>query len=132
MRDDQAAQMIEIMQGILDGVNALREDFMTFTAYGTENMTQLGDRITGGLNGVGGNDLGDISTSLSSIEDVVSAQEGHFLSFQSEFLQFTAHGTENMSYLADRITGGVSGIGGTDLDDIARAISSVESTIDLK
>jgi len=71
MRDDQADQMIELLQGILDGVNALRSDFLTFTAYGTENMSDHAETIINGITGSGGGNLGDIETALGAVENAV-------------------------------------------------------------
>ena len=79
MREDQADQMIDLMQGILDGVNALRDDFLTFTAYGTENMADHAETIINGITGYGVGNLGEIVTELRSIENSVSSAENAIL-----------------------------------------------------
>jgi hypothetical protein len=55
---------------------------------------------------------------------------------RSDFQEFTGYNTTKMSdavnEITERITGGIAGVGGGDLDDVVRAVRSVESAIDLK
>lgn len=75
MNDDKADEIIEQLGGILTELQELRTNFDEFTGYNTMKMSDavdnLGDRITGGMMGIGGENLDDVVRALQSVESAV-------------------------------------------------------------
>ncbi len=75
MNSDQAEVMISNLVDILDELRGLRSDFLEFTGHNVYKMSeavdQIGDRICGGSNGIGGADLNEISTAIASVEATI-------------------------------------------------------------
>lgn len=72
LREDQADTLISLLGELLTELRDLRGDFNEFTGYNvyrlSEVVDQIGDRICGGLSGVGGDSLSDVGTKLDAIE----------------------------------------------------------------
>ena len=75
MDNSQADQMIELLTNIRDEVVGLRSDFMEFTGYNVDRMSKvvddLGDRIAGGSEGIGGGTLDEVRAAIEALETVI-------------------------------------------------------------
>lgn len=110
MREDQAEQIIELLQNILEVTRAHQENFDRFTLFGVDNMGALGDRLTGGHGGTYGKTMEDIEIEVSQLRQSMET-------LSENFNNFTNYGTVGMDEHSDRVTA---------------ALSAVESAIDLK
>lgn len=75
MNEEQGDEIIELLENILTELRDVRSDFQEFTGYNTTKMsdvvTEIADRITGGIGGAGGEDLADVVRALQSVESAV-------------------------------------------------------------
>jgi hypothetical protein len=64
--------MIALLSEVLTELQGLRTDFNEFTGYNVYRLSEvvdlIGDRICGGVSGVGGDSLSDIGTKLDAID----------------------------------------------------------------
>ena len=72
MNSEQAEVLISNLADILEELRGLRSDFLEFTGNNVYKMSDvindIGDRICGGSNGIGGADLNEISMAIASVE----------------------------------------------------------------
>lgn len=68
MTEDQGDQIIDLLRDLVEELRGLREDFNEFTGYNVYKMStvidDLSDRITGGIGGVGGATIDDLTHEL--------------------------------------------------------------------
>ncbi len=68
MTEDQATEMISVLSEILYELKGLKTDFLEFTGYNVYNMStainDIGDRICGNVNGIGGATLAEVVTAI--------------------------------------------------------------------
>lgn len=72
MHEDQADRIIGLLSEMLDEIRGMRDDFMEFTGHNTFKISaaieDIGDRITGGVGGVGGDTLADVAHRIEMVE----------------------------------------------------------------
>ncbi len=72
VREDQADEIIGLLRDLLDGVREMNTNFDEFTGHNVYKMSTaidvLGDRITGGAGGIGGDSLSDVSHRIEMVE----------------------------------------------------------------
>ena len=75
MDSSQADLMIELLTNIRDEVIGLRSDFMEFTGHNVHRMSvavdDLGDRIAGGMGGIGGGTLDEVRAAIEALETTI-------------------------------------------------------------
>jgi len=75
MTEHQADEIINILSDILAGLRDMRTEFSEFTGYNVYKMSAvidgIGDQITGGSGGLGGDTLMDVKMAIDSLEQSI-------------------------------------------------------------
>lgn len=75
MNDAQGDRIIDLLEMIVEELRGLRSDFLEFTDHNVYKMSvaidDIGDRIAGGVAGVGGATLDDVKSAIEAVESAI-------------------------------------------------------------
>jgi hypothetical protein len=76
MDDAQGDRIIDLLETLVDELRGLRGDFLEFTGYNVYKMSvaidDIGDRIAGGVAGIGGATLDEVKSAIEAVESAIA------------------------------------------------------------